>query len=444
MRAPALFCGAFAVTALAFLLAPQIDIAASALFYDPQHGFFLGGSLPVRLVAGMVPWVTGAIIAIIVAGSASLALFGRRLWRLDASALVFIALATALGPGILTNTVLKDHWGRARPAQIEMFGGPAEFTPAPLISEQCTRNCSFVSGHAALGFSVIGFAFLVPAGRRRRAAIAAALGFGSLVGLARIAGGRHFLSDVVDAGFLVTTTSWLLYRAIVVPDLIGRAQRSAGGRIALCAAALAAIEAALIVWVDRPLALYLHRVGGALQPVFVPLGDLGLGYPYLVLFAALFAVLRWGGEWTPLRARAPELRAGAAIPVFLFAAVAMSGLIADLLKVAIGRTRPKLLFLSGEYAFTWFGLRADHWSFPSGHVTTAAALMTALWLLWPRGAPLYVLFMVLVAASRIITGEHYLSDAVMGVVIGVASVRGLAVLFARSGYELPRRSARPV
>jgi membrane-associated PAP2 superfamily phosphatase len=144
---------------------------------------------------------------------------GRSLWRLDRKTLIFLIAAFALGPGLIVNTGLKDHWGRARPAQVTEFGGARQYTAAPLPAAQCERNCAFVSGHAALGFSLVSFAFLLPFGWRRKTAIAAALGFGALVGLCRIAAGRHFLSDVVYAGLITFATSWLLYQWIVVRDV---------------------------------------------------------------------------------------------------------------------------------------------------------------------------------------------------------------------------------
>src|SRR2546426_744131 len=83
------------------------------------------------------------------------------------------------------------------------YDGARQFTPAPLPAAQCERNCAFVSGHAAFAFSLVSFAFLLPLGWRRKTAIAAALAFGALVGLGRIAAGGHFLSDVVYAGLIV-------------------------------------------------------------------------------------------------------------------------------------------------------------------------------------------------------------------------------------------------
>jgi len=467
VRAPALFCGAFLLIGLLFWLVPGIDLAASGVFYDPHSRFFLASTRPLLIVQHSIPWMTGGIIALVVIGTAWLMLTGRPLWRLDGRALAFIALATALGPGLLVNTVLKDHWGRARPYQVEQFGGTRTFTAAPLIADQCPKNCSFVSGHAALAFSLVGFAFLLPEGRRRRRGIAAAVGFGAVVSLARIAAGHHFLSDVVYAGFLVIAVSWLLHRWIVVHDGLGRPRalrfyRAAGaallataqglrrlyerpnGRIVIWLVAVAAIEAVCILWVDRPFALYLHATDGRLRPFFDLAGRLGLGYPYLILFGLSFAALRWGGGFPRLQPHAGAMREAAAAPAFLFAAIAVSGLTVDLLKVIFGRARPKLLFASGTYDFGWLGWQADRWSFPSGHATTATALAVALWVLWPRHVLFYVAVALLVIASRIITGAHYLSDTVMGATIAIVTTRLLAAMFARHGFALGGRSARAV
>lgn len=424
MKAPAIFVAAFLATGAVFLLAPGIDIATSRLFYDPQAGFTLAAWDPVWFVERSVPLISWGIGILVAIGAVALAC-GRQIWRFDARALVFITLATALGPGLLVNTMLKDHWGRARPAQIEEFGGPLKFTPAPLTSDQCPKNCAFVSGHAALGFSLVSFAFLLPAGRRRRTAIVAALGFGALVGLARIAGGRHFLSDVVDAGFLVTGLSWLLYQGIVARDWFGTRAAIVAGFVLF--------EGAAMLWLDRPLALYLHRAAAPVEPAFATIAQLGLGYPYLVFFAALFAVMRWGRAGT--RALAP-------VPAFLFAAVAVSGLATDAIKVAVGRTRPKLLFASGIDRFTGIAFHADHWSFPSGHATTAAALMLGLWYVWPRHAPVYAASAVLIAAARVVICAHYLSDAAAGLAIGAAATWMIANLFARRGYAFDGGSLR--
>jgi lipid A 4'-phosphatase len=126
---------------------------------------------------------------------------------------VFALLALALGPGLLVNTVLKDHWGRPRPAQIAQFGGSGSYVPALLPSRQCDHNCSFVSGHAAAGFFLITGAWIWP--RRKLQWRIAGIAAGSLIGLARIAQGGHFFSDVLGALVVVWLCDELLYRALL-------------------------------------------------------------------------------------------------------------------------------------------------------------------------------------------------------------------------------------
>jgi membrane-associated PAP2 superfamily phosphatase len=117
---------------------------------------------------------------------------------------VFVLLLLALGPGLVVNVLLKDQLGRARPREVIEFGGSQQFTqfwqPGSTGS-----NSSFPSGHAAIAFFMIAPWFVL---RDNKHAIATGflvfgLSFGSLVGVARILQGGHFVSDVVWAGGLI-------------------------------------------------------------------------------------------------------------------------------------------------------------------------------------------------------------------------------------------------
>ena len=130
-----------------------------------------------------------------------------------------------------------------------------------------------------------------------------------------------------------------------------------------------------------------------------------------------YVVLRWGSLVPVFRRWAEPMRGATRVPVLVFAGVAVSGITVDLLKVIFGRPRPKLLFGSQAYDFSWLGMHADYWSFP-GHAATAAAAVTALWCLWPRPLPIYVIAAALVA-SRVVTGAHYPGDVVMGAFLGL-------------------------
>ena len=458
MKAFLAYLATVAGTSAIFFFAPQLDVATSRLFYDPGRGFVLASWPPILFLFRAIPWIAWGMLLLVAVGIFWLLLFRRPLWRLDRKALIFVAVSTVVGPGLFANTLLKDHWGRARPVQTEMFGGAHRFTPAPLPAAECDRNCGFVSGHAALAFSLIALAFLLPSGRPRRLGIAAALGFGALVGLGRIAQGAHFLSDVVYAGLLVYGTTFLLHRWIVVcdglamppfvslyrmitgrpaaPAIASRVDAIPAISVAFVSAATMLLVAISISVIDRPLALFFHARDPDLRTLFDLTGRLGLAYGYLTIFAVAFVVLHWAGALPRLAQFALPLRALSGVPAFLFVSIAASGLVVDVLKVVFGRARPKLLFQSDIYGFDWLVWHPDHWSFPSGHSATIVALMTALWFLWPQHILFYVVVGAIVCASRVVVGAHYLADGLAGALIAVLTTRYVAQLFTRAGIDL--------
>jgi lipid A 4'-phosphatase len=443
-RAVAAFGAALVAAAALFLFFPGIDLWAAGLFYRPGDGFFLSSWGPVRAVYAAVPYLTDAVVI----GVVALYLLGLRrgwpVWRFDGRGAAFLLLALALGPGLLVNTVLKDHWGRARPTQVTEFGGTQIFSPAPLPADQCARNCSFPAGHPAMGFYLVSFALLLQ-DRRRSAAAGAAVAVGALVGVARMAQGGHFLSDVVFSGLLVCGVSLLLHRAIVENDRLARwAERwRPPASIALPALALLLVLAS-IAFVDRPVAWFFHDSNRSLRDAFQFITQFGLSKGYLIIAAVLCLGLRLAA-WRARDARlAAALVQNAYRALFLFLAVAVSGLVTDLIKIVVGRARPKLLFADGFHGFTWGATQSDYWSFPSGHATTVAALAVGLTLLWPRGAALYAALALLVAASRIIIGVHYVSDVLMGLAIGGGTAWAIWLGFARAGIALGSAAAQPL
>jgi lipid A 4'-phosphatase len=438
----AAYAAALALAALLFLLFPGIDLWASGLFYRPGEGFFLGASWPARAVYAAVPYLVDAVVVGVPAFYLVSALRRRPLARIDGPAAAFLLLSLAFGPGLVVNAAFKDHWGRARPAQVTEFGGTRQFTAAPLPADQCARNCSFPAGHPAVGFYLVSFAFLVREARRRRLAIGAAMAAGGLIGLVRLMQGGHFLSDVVFSGLIVYATSWLTYHAVMTRDRWRRIPLPPP-RVALCALALGAVILLSIFFVDRPLAYLFHDTDEHLRDVFRVITRFGEGETYLVISALLFAGLRIAARLTRDAERARQLLLGAYRALFVFLALAAAGLVTDLAKVTFGRARPKLLFLDGIYGFTWGATRADLWSFPSGHATTIVALTTALWLLWPRALPAWLLAALLVCASRVIITAHYLSDVIAGAAVGATFAWAVWIAFARAGVALGERAVQP-
>ncbi len=157
-----------------------------------------------------VPWLAGLVIVgcvAIIAWTSWRRVYARL--RLQA---IYVLAVFLLGPGLLVNAVFKDHWGRARPVQVEQLGGTEAYTP-PLYFVADGNGRSFPSGHSSVGFAFIAFWFLW---RKRhphaaRIALISTLVFGCLVGVTRMAAGGHFLSDVMWSAWMVSFAAWFLY-----------------------------------------------------------------------------------------------------------------------------------------------------------------------------------------------------------------------------------------
>ena len=101
-----------------------------------------------------------------------------------------------IGPGLLVNLVLKEHWGRPRPWQTLDFGGQLDFVQVGSMAGKCVSNCSFVSGEAAgAGWLFCLIVFVPQPARSALALPLAAISF--LAPAMRLAFGAHYLSDVI-------------------------------------------------------------------------------------------------------------------------------------------------------------------------------------------------------------------------------------------------------
>jgi membrane-associated PAP2 superfamily phosphatase len=135
-------------------------------------------------------------------------------WRRPA---LFLVLVAALGPGLLINVVFKDHYGRPRPREVQELGGQERFLPVWTKGSDPQAK-SFPCGHCSMGF-YLSTPYLVLRRRRRKTAIAVGLlglAYGGLMGVARMAAGGHFLSDVVWAGGMTWLVAIGLYLVLDV------------------------------------------------------------------------------------------------------------------------------------------------------------------------------------------------------------------------------------
>jgi lipid A 4'-phosphatase len=185
------------------------DHAIAAVLPDCDRAWPTGNIFPWNFFYSSAP-----IPAVVIVASAFIILligFFRPKYAVWRGKAVFILLFLVLGPGLIVNVLLKDQLGRPRPRQIIEFGGSHQFT-------QCWqpgtggRNSSFPSGHAAIAFFSMAPWFIFRKEKQNIATVflGAGLVFGSLVGIARILQGGHFISDILWAGGLLYLSGGIL------------------------------------------------------------------------------------------------------------------------------------------------------------------------------------------------------------------------------------------
>ena len=159
---------------------------------------------------------------------------------------------------------------------------------------------------------------------------------------------------------------------------------------------------------DRLILSALHAVGNGFFTFLFKLITL-IGEKGLVFFLAAIVLMCF-----------PKTRK---LGVCIFGAICCGALITNIiLKDAVARPRPLTV---SPYSQWWADIKApmeDGWSFPSGHVTAAAAGMVAIRLMkgkkWTVPAVVWVLLMMI---ARNYLMAHYPSDVLAAAIIGTAS-----------------------
>ncbi len=167
---------------------------------------------------------------------------------------------------------------------------------------------------------------------------------------------------------------------------------------------------------------------------------IGRQYPFfsfwkLVFKSTLLTYLRlWRNRAQPIS----EMKNWPKPAQALFSAVPIMfvvGTICAVLKISIGRPRPKMLLWHNETAFHWLdGTLGRYQSMPSGHVMTTFALLTVLWPHFPKLRWPLLAYGILSAVARVMAmTTHYVSDVLVGAALGIA----LALIFNRQLSRIP-------
>src|SRR6516165_9843920 len=175
-------------------------------------------------------------------------------------------------------------------------------------------------------------------------------------------------------------------------------------RITACSLALVAIVVSYL-WVDQPVAFLVHR-DITTKTLFVELTYIPEPLPLLgpILFFAL-------GLWALVAKPTSKLYATlVTCSISLIVAEAAK----NQLKYDFGRTWPETwvnnnpsLIGNGAYGFDFFHGGIGYASFPSGHMTAICAVISVLWIYYPKFRVIYALVVAAVAIGLLGADYHF-------------------------------------
>jgi lipid A 4'-phosphatase len=201
---------------LMFSIRPDVDVALTRPFFDPTTKHFPLIFNPAMVwLRDQAPLIVFATLACTVASILIKLARPSKPTLIPTRATIFLIATFALGPGLLVNGILKEHWSRPRPAEIVEFGGDKQFVAWWDPRGTCDQNCSFVSGETSTAAWTLAPAILIP-GPLGTVATGAALLVTIGMATMRFVVGGHFFTDIAFAilftWLIIWTVHGLIYR----------------------------------------------------------------------------------------------------------------------------------------------------------------------------------------------------------------------------------------
>jgi len=203
---------AIGISLTAFLDAAGKDIACATRFFSaggPQGGWIHARAIPWGLLYdyGELPGIVSAVGALVLYVGTRVGKVSKRY----AQSCLVVVLTVIIGPGLLVNGLLKPCWGRPRPSDTVFFGGNQEYLRVWQPGGPGAGK-SLPCGHCATAYSVASWVAFYPYHPALAlAALFVGIAFGTLTGVARIAQGGHFVTDVLWSAIIVFVLIAFMY-----------------------------------------------------------------------------------------------------------------------------------------------------------------------------------------------------------------------------------------
>jgi undecaprenyl-diphosphatase len=208
-------------------------------------------------------------------------------------------------------------------------------------------------------------------------------------------------------------------------------------QLAIACAAFVVLFLVGMFFVDAPVTAAAMGLPHWVHSFFDTITDYGKSgwflWPIGLLFLALAALPPVLPRLAQLVVAAMMVRVG-----FLFVAIGVPSLFDTIIKRMIGRARPMVTGHLDPTVFSPFIWRSDYASLPSGHATTAFAVLVAFSTLWPRSRTVFLVYAVLIAMSRVVVTAHFTTDVLTGALVGIVGALMVRRWFAlrRLGFSI--------
>ncbi|MDB5735152.1 MAG: hypothetical protein JWP16_1299 [Alphaproteobacteria bacterium] len=110
------------------------------------------------------------------------------------------------------------------------------------------------------------------------------------------------------------------------------------------------------------------------------------------------------------------------------ASLTLGSAILHVIKLVLGRRRPRDDMEMGLYGFMPLAFNPDYNSFPSGHALTICCVAVIFTCVWPHLWPAWFAIAAVLAVTRALLTAHFVSDVLIGAGIGLIAAREVLLL----------------
>ena len=135
-----------------------------------------------------------------------------------------------------------------------------------------------------------------------------------------------------------------------------------------------------------------------------------------------------GRRHAPFRCAGDEATMLVNYSLAFIASLTMGSAVLHVIKLVLGRRRPRDDMEMGLYGFMPLAFNPDYNSFPSGHALTICCVAVIFTCVWPMWWPVWFAVAALLAVTRALLTAHFLSDVLIGAGIGLIAAREVLLL----------------